>query len=111
MYECKINPWAEIDDLSDDNLIMLLNTSKKIMNNALEHHGTTLYTYTHSDKTKGEFQHQLKVYGKATDPEGNPVVTINTTPDGRTTHYVPNVQTIGNIRDSAFLSSAFLSKN
>jgi formamidopyrimidine-DNA glycosylase len=102
LYQCGINPWAHIDDLTDEHLQLLLTTTKAIMLNAFNSQGATLYTYSSADKIKGEFQHQLKIYGKSKDPLGNTVQLINESisPDHRTTHYVPEIQTIGNHRDA-----------
>jgi formamidopyrimidine-DNA glycosylase len=101
LYQCGINPWAHIEDLTDNHLQLLLTATKTIMLNAFNSQGATLYTYSAADKIKGEFQHQLKIYGKSKDPLGNTVQLINESisSDHRTTHYVPEIQKIGNHRD------------
>ena len=101
LYQCHINPWAEISDLDDQTLIHLHHAIRDIAQKAFVGHGASLYSYTGTRREKGTFQNLLKVYGKKCDPEGYPVITISEqiSPDKRTTHYVPIVQTIGSRRD------------
>ena len=108
LYQCGINPWAIVSDLSDIDIERLIDVAKSTMSNAFDKHGATLYTYVPTEKTSGEFQHELKVYGKLNDPLGNQVITINesTSPDKRTTHYCPTIQIIGQHRDTLFSEKA-----
>ena len=101
LYQCRINPWAIVTDLSDSTLIQLHQAIRSIAQMAYRGHGATLYTYSGTRREKGSFQEMLKVYGKDVDPYGNPIVLISdqVSPDKRTTHYVPSVQTIGSHRD------------
>lgn len=101
LYDCHINPWALISDIDDQTLIKLHHSIRDIVLKAYNAHGTTLYTYSGTQREKGQFQNMLKVYGKDKDPYGNIVTKIpeNISPDKRTTHYVHSIQTIGQYRD------------
>lgn len=94
LYECRISPWANVSCLSDSTLIALHKAIREIARKAYSGHGASLYTYAGTRREKGSFQDILKVYGKSHDPEGRVVEVIaeNKSPDRRTTHYVPSVQ-------------------
>lgn len=94
LYRAKIYPFAKPDDLSDTDLILLSDNLHMIAVNAYHCQGTSLYTYTGAKKEKGNFQDFLHVYNKSVDPYGNPV-KHEKTPDKRTIHWVPFIQTIG----------------
>ena len=101
LYQCRINPWALVSDLDEPTLIHLHQVIRSVAHSAYTGHGASLYTYSGTRREKGTFQDMLQVYGKNHDPLGNPVVTLpdKRSPDKRTTHYVPTVQTIGANRD------------
>jgi DNA-formamidopyrimidine glycosylase len=94
MYRTGTYPLALVRDLSDDNLWNLYMTARNIANDAFLDGGASLYTYTglHGDKSK--FKLKLQVYDRVEDLLGNKVEKIKT-PDNRTTHWVPSIQTIG----------------
>ena len=110
LYECHINPWALVSDIDDQTLIHLHHSIREIALNAYRGHGATLYTYSGTRREKGTFQNLLKVYGKDVDPYGNKVIQIHEriSPDKRTTHYVPSIQTIGNQRDPPMITPPHL---
>ena len=101
LYACGINPWALVSDLTDQDLIQMYHQITTVAKQAYLAHGASLYTYTGSDRQKGTFGDMLKVYGKNADPIGTTVVVVpdKSSPDKRTTHYVPCKQLIGNHRD------------
>lgn len=101
LYQCHISPWALVCDLDDNVLQQLHQSIRHITQLAYNGHGASLYSYTGTRREKGEFQNMLQVYGKSVDPLGNPVLQIpdNLSPDKRTTHYVPKIQTIGDYHD------------
>ena len=101
LYECGINPWALVSDLTDQTLIQLHQSIRQIANLAYKGHGASLYTYTGTRREKGSFQNLLKVYDKKIDFNGFKVIIIpdKKSPDKRATHYVIEKQTIGIHRD------------
>lgn len=101
LYDCHINPWALVSDLDDPTLTQLHHSIRQISQQAYEARGASLYTYRGTSREQGAFQEMLKVYNQSADPDGRPVIIIpdKISPDRRTTHYVPLVQTIGNHRD------------
>ena len=112
LYECQINPWANVMDLDDETLTHLHQTCRSLARQAYVGHGASLYTYTGTRREKGSFQNILKVYGKDIDPLGNQVMTIDEhhSPDKRTTHYVPSIQTLGQERDPHFVKKKLVIK-
>ena len=107
LYACQINPWALISDLDDRTLISLYHAIREIAHMAYQGRGASLYSYTGTRREKGTFQNMLKVYGKSEDPQGHPVRLIleSQSPDKRTTHYVPIIQTLGQSRDPDWIAS------
>jgi len=95
LYDCLINPYVSLRNLDDDDLLNLYRSMRNIALRSYRLRGATLYTYSGTSNEKGEFQDSLKVYSKAVDPLGNPVLSVSDTPDNRTTHFVPAIQRVG----------------
>lgn len=89
LYATKISPHRLLSQLCDDEIRLLLETSKEIIRSAYDSHGFTLATYWDPHGRKGNFS--VKIYGKSEDPYGNQVITE--TLDQRTVHWVPQIQT------------------
>lgn len=102
LYREKINPWAIIADLNDMQLTQLHHQIRQVAQEAYFGKGASLYTYTGVRNEKGTFQEKMQIYNKHNDPLGHEVLTI-TTPDKRTTHYVPCIQIIGQERDPIYV--------
>ena len=88
-----INPEVSGCDLTDKNLLDIINNTKDILAKAIELGGTTIHTYTAVDGVTGLFQQELLVHGKKDEP--CPVckskiikIVVNT----RGTYYCPNCQ-------------------
>lgn len=94
LYRTNINPVALVKALEDDHLWGLYMCARDLAAAAYETGGTSLYTYTGLQGDKSDFKYSLHVYDRSTDPHGNKVHKIDT-PDKRTTHWVPELQTIG----------------
>lgn len=91
LYEAKLSPLRTIESLSNDELEALYHACKmKIISSYLDK-GVSMKDFVDVDGKKGKHEFKLKVYCKAYDPYGRKVVRI-TTKDGRTTHWVPEVQ-------------------
>lgn len=85
LYAAKVYPLARVGDLPDSALIDIYYSAKNV--------AQKVYDAGASYRSNA----QLLIYGKAVDPLGNSVITIsdNISPDKRTTHWVPVIQTIG----------------
>lgn len=94
LYRSHVYPLALVRDLNDETLVDLYQNARTIAQEAYGAGGASLYTYTGLHGDKSDFKDTLCVYGKHTSPDGLRVKTM-TTPDKRTTHWVPETQIIG----------------
>lgn len=97
LYACKVHPLAAVKDLSDETLVALYHAARDVAHRAYVAGGASLYTYTGISGDRSDFKDELAVYGKSHDPLGNLVVRIpdSESPDKRATHWVPELQIIG----------------
>ena len=91
LYRARISPHRICSTLTPDELSTLFGCTRWIMTKSLEQGGATLSTYSDMDLTPGEFPFYFQVYMKERCPLGHRVVR-ELTEDGRTTHWVPEVQ-------------------
>jgi len=91
LYRARISPWRLCSSLSEGEIKSLHEFSIKIIKKSFEQGGATLATYTDMDGNRGEFVFSFHVYRKDKCPLGYNVKR-EITPDGRTTHWVPEVQ-------------------
>ena len=89
LYAAKISPHRILSSLSDQEALCLLSKSCSLIRESYEAQGATLATYRNPHGGKGGFQ--VLVYGKKTDPDGNPVIAEDIG-DKRSTHWVPSIQ-------------------
>lgn len=94
LWLSRINPFAGISCLTDENLINLYYAILFTIRSSYESQGATLRTYYTFDNEKGTYGDYLYVYGKKSDYNGYKVEKVET-PDKRTTHYVKERQVIG----------------
>jgi formamidopyrimidine-DNA glycosylase len=90
-YDAKINPMRTVASLKDEEIIRLCQSLQIIANKALSIGGATISTFKDMYGNTGKFFNQFKVYGRKTDPNGNPITKVKTK-DGRSTFYVENIQ-------------------
>lgn len=91
LYSAKLSPHRFVEDVSEEELDELFYCIATVMTDSYNSGGASIRTYKNPDGASGEYTFTLKVYGKATDPDGNPVIREETL-DGRTTHWVPEIQ-------------------
>ena len=91
LYRSKISPWRLCQDITDEEMQDLYKYSLLVIKKSFDQGGATLSTYTDMDGKKGEFVFFFMVYMKKNCPLGYDVKR-EITPDGRTTHWVPEVQ-------------------
>lgn len=89
LYATKISPHRSLNQLSEKEIDNLLIESKRIIKESYHSNGFTIKTYSDVRHQKGKFK--CKVYNKKVDPLGNEIRTEKTK-DGRTTHWVQNIQ-------------------
>lgn len=92
LYDAKLSPHRIVKTISDKELSTLFTSTKKCINNAYKHGGTSLRHYSDIDNVKGTYGMQLKVYRNKKDPHGNIVKAEKIGKDSQTTYWVPNVQ-------------------
>lgn len=97
LYSARIWPFADVRNIPDESLIDLYHAACDIAKRAYTSGGASLYTFTGLHGDRSDFKKELIVYGKPTDSLGNSVTRTSDekSPDGRATHWVPVVQTIG----------------
>ena len=94
LWLANINPWANISNLSDDDLSLLYSSIKDVCNLSLTNGGASIKNYFNFENEKGESTDFFNVYGKKLDTLGNNVIKEDT-PDKRTTHCSPLKQIKG----------------
>ena len=94
LYAAKINPHANVCDLTDVDLMELHESVKKLIKASYESGGATIQTFSGVEYEKGSYSDRFLVYNRKLDLLGNAVIK-EMTPDGRRTHWVKEIQTKG----------------
>jgi formamidopyrimidine-DNA glycosylase len=81
-----------VKDITEIEFADLCDAIKRVMRTSYESGGATIASYQSFDDQPGSYTQKMVVYGQKHDPEGNPVIKEKTD-DGRSTHWVPEVQT------------------
>lgn len=89
LYESKISPYRETDDISYDEAKILFDNIIKIIKLSYEHGGKTLSDFVDMYNNEGTFE--CKVYGRDISIDNYKVIK-DETPDKRTTHWCPDCQ-------------------
>ena len=91
LYRAGISPHRLVGSLSGEEIKKLNTCIKLVLRQAYNSRGASIQTYKDIDGKLGNGTLNFLVYGKKFDPAGHEVVREKTA-DGRTTHWVPNVQ-------------------
>ena len=91
LYRAKISPHRLVKEISDESLLLLFHSVKDIMNESYQLQGNTFNTYRNFQSGGGNFSSMLRVYRQDVDSNGYEVVKEKTL-DGRTTHWVKEIQ-------------------
>ena len=91
LYIAKISPHRFVHELNDDELKRLYDASLWVIKASYDARGATIRDYELPDGTKGDYKFRFKVYSQRKDPLGHKVIK-EATADGRTTHWVAEVQ-------------------
>jgi len=91
LYRAKISPHRLVGSLSSEDMSDLNDAVQYVLKTSYTFKGATLRDYRSITGEAGQASRRFLVYGHKEDPAGNAVVKEKTT-DGRTTHWVPDVQ-------------------
>ncbi len=92
LYQARISPWRSCQNFSRQDTQILCKAIVEVMKESYAHQGATIHTYKDAYGQEGKYSSCFKVYGRQKDPLGNSVKS-ESTPEGRTIHWCPNVQT------------------
>lgn len=91
LYFAGISPYRTCESISDTELISLSDTIKAVIRQSYKTGGATIYTFKNFEGEKGQYTSRFAVYNQEKDPNGHEVKSF-TSPEGRTTFWVPEVQ-------------------
>lgn len=91
LYIAKISPHRKLKDITETELKGLFQAIKKVIKQSYENKGVSKRDYSDINDEKGTYHNNFLVYGLKKDLKGNSVKT-ETTKDGRTTYWVPEIQ-------------------
>jgi formamidopyrimidine-DNA glycosylase len=92
LYFAGISPIRTVNTLTDSELAKLNKTIKSVIRASYQTGGATIYTFQGFDGEKGQYSRRFAVYNQVKDPKGYDVKSF-TSPEGRTTFWVPEEQT------------------
>ena len=91
LYRAKISPHRLVGSLSTKEISDLHTAVRDVLRQAYNSRGASLKDYKDTDGLEGSASLEFMVYGLKKDPFGHKVIKEKTD-DGRTTHWVPDVQ-------------------
>jgi formamidopyrimidine-DNA glycosylase len=91
LYRARISPHRLVNDIKASEFSVLYRLIREIMQASYRQGGASIRNYQRVGGELGEFVFEFEVYAQKADPHGN-VVTRELTTDGRTTHWVPSLQ-------------------
>jgi formamidopyrimidine-DNA glycosylase len=91
LYIAGISPHRIVNTLSDEEFSKLNAATKDVVNKSFASQGASISTYKGMDGEEGDFVFYFKVYGRKECESGFTVIR-ETTKEGRTTHWVPQIQ-------------------
>ena len=91
LFLAQINPFKKPNELTNDELKNIIESTRKILKEAIKQGGTTIRTYTSSEGVHGRFQQNLLVHNKETCKICNTKLE-KVKIGGRTTYYCSKCQ-------------------
>ena len=91
LHLAKVSPHRTCGSLTDADLYNLNTAVRSVLMSSFESGGATIQSYKDFHGNVGTATQNFAVYGQKKDPLGNTVIKEKTK-DGRTTHWVPEVQ-------------------
>tara|TARA_B100001029_G_C15018425_1_gene428918 strand:+ start:154 stop:972 length:819 start_codon:yes stop_codon:yes gene_type:complete len=95
LFDASINPERNSKSLKNDEILKIVNSTKKILKKSIELGGTTIKNFIVSDLKIGYFKNQLKVYGRENMKCikcKNLYLIKKIIQNGRSTFFCPNCQ-------------------
>ena len=89
LYICKIKPDRQVQSLTDNEIKLLLEVSLQVIQESYQSGGLTIKDFWSPEGYQGKYC--CKVYNKSQDSNGFTVIK-DTFKDGRTTHWVTEIQ-------------------
>ena len=91
LWLARISPHKKVSEISDTNMSVLNKALQTVMKESFVSGGATVQSYKNFFGETGSYSSNFMVYNQKNDPDGFEVIKEKT-PDGRTTHWVPEVQ-------------------
>jgi len=91
LWLSRISPMRKVEDLSESDILVLKQNIESVTRVSYESGGATIKSFYGADGSSGTYSSRFLVYNQKRDPFNNEVVKTKT-PDGRTTHWVPELQ-------------------
>jgi formamidopyrimidine-DNA glycosylase len=91
LYRSRISPKRKVKDITNEEFSRLNKATEEVVRGSFANGGATIHSYYGMDWEEGEYPFFFRVYGRDTCESGYRVIT-ETTSDGRTTHWVPEIQ-------------------
>ena len=91
LYHSRVSPWRKVSELTDQEVVDLHDNAVRLISLSYSLGGATIQNYRTPDDNGGLYSRRFAVYGQDADPHGNKVIREKT-PEGRTTHWVPELQ-------------------
>ena len=91
LYRSGISPKRLVKDLTVDEFSRLNKSTLEVVRGSFINGGASIRTYSGMDWERGDYPFFFQIYGRSVCHQGYRVVT-ETTSDGRTTHWVPELQ-------------------
>jgi len=91
LYMAKISPHRKLKDITESELNSLYKAIKKVIKDSYDNKGVSKRDYKDVNDEKGTYHNNFLVYGLKKDANGHQIKT-ETTKDGRTTYWVPEIQ-------------------
>lgn len=91
LWLSRISPMRKVEDLSESDILCLKRNIESVSRVSYESGGATIKSFYGADGSAGTYSSRFLVYNQKRDPFNNEVIKTKT-PDGRTTHWVPEMQ-------------------
>jgi len=91
LWLSKVSPTRRVEDLTREEIISIRDNIQTVIRTSYQNGGATIKSFYGADGSKGTYSSRFLVYNQKVDPYNNKVIKTDT-PDGRTTHWVPEVQ-------------------
>jgi DNA-formamidopyrimidine glycosylase len=91
LYQAKVAPDSVINNIPDDILVEIFKITLEKIKRSYKAGGASIRDYSDIRGKEGEYSFTFNVYQKKKDPLGNKIISEKTK-DGRTSHWVPEVQ-------------------